>query len=236
MSEYINSGGGEQNIAQGEKPIGKQVNNYGVPPEVFAQYVSELGVTDSALTSFFKILEEQQAARSDLDSKLREIAFRHKELLLRFESVTSDDPQVQALKKQAGLAIENGEYDRADALLDQIDERHSNAIHQLHKLQAETAARLEKEQLGKAENLVSRAELQRLQYRYEKSAQYLQEAAAALPEGYKPEFDVKKLTNFLVIQHNLCCELRIGDQRTDKIHHEACDAAVPGVFNLRNIF
>ncbi|MCI5197539.1 MAG: hypothetical protein D3919_15230, partial [Candidatus Electrothrix sp. AW5] len=40
----------------------------------------------------------------------------------------------------------------------------------LHELRLETAAQLEKEQLAKAENLVSRADLQRLQYNYEQSA------------------------------------------------------------------
>ncbi|MCW5198442.1 hypothetical protein VU07_01600 [Desulfobulbus sp. F4] len=42
----------------GDHVISKQVNNYGLPPEVFEQYVSELGLTDSALACFFKILEE----------------------------------------------------------------------------------------------------------------------------------------------------------------------------------
>ncbi|MDU9048238.1 MAG: tetratricopeptide repeat protein [Candidatus Electrothrix sp. Rat3] len=199
---------GEQNNAQGDHATGKLVNNHGpvistsgnqspaihgpnatvnyniVSPEALAD-VRKLAVTESALASFFRILEEQQVARGDLDAKLREIAMRHVELLQRFEAVSSDDPEVQALKKEVGQAIENGKYDRADELLDQIDERHDNAIHQLHKLQAETAARLEKEQLGKAENLVSKAKLQEMQYRYKKAAEYWQEAATALPEGHK---------------------------------------------------
>jgi tetratricopeptide (TPR) repeat protein len=218
MGDNFDSNGGEQNIAQGDHSIGKQVNNhgpvisttgnqapavnaqgnvaitYGVPFEKYEQVRDECerlkveyGIKDAAFVSFFKILEQESIPCAEWGAKLPEIAFRHKELLLRFESVTSDDPQVQALKEQAGQAIDNGDYDRADALLDQIDERHNNAIHQLHKLQAETTARLEKEQLGKAENLASRARLQRLQYRYEKSAQYYQEAAAALPEGRKTE-------------------------------------------------
>ncbi len=162
----------------------------GIPPELFAQYVRDLGVTDSALASFFKILEEQQIPRGDLDSKLREIAFRYKELLLRFEAVTSDDPQVQALKKQARQAIENGDYDRADALLNQAKERDRAAVATLKASLAEQQAALEKRQLSEAQSCVSQAKLQRLQYRYEKSAQYLQEAAAALPEGRKAEWAV----------------------------------------------
>ncbi|CAK8723501.1 MAG: Tetratricopeptide repeat-containing protein [Candidatus Electronema aureum] len=187
MDNQFHSNGGEQNIAQGDHAIGKQVNNYGIQPEVFAQYVRELGVTDSALASFFKILEEQQVSRGDLDSKLREIAFRYKELLLRFEAVTSDDPQVKALKEQAKQAIENGEYDQADALLNQAKERDRAAVAKLKASLAEQQAALEKRQLSEAQSCVEQADLQRLQYRYEKSAQYFQEAAAALPEGYKKE-------------------------------------------------
>ncbi|MGX9726119.1 MAG: tetratricopeptide repeat protein [Candidatus Electronema sp. VV] len=187
MDNQFNSGGGEQNIAQGQNAIGKQVNNYGIPPELFAQYVRDLGVTDSALESFFKILEEQQIPRGDLDSKLREIAFRYKELLLRFEAVTSDDPQVQALKEQAKQAIEDGDYDRADALLNQAKERDRAAVATLKASLAEQQAALEKRQLSEAQSCVDQAKLQRLQYRYEKAAQYWQEAAAALPEGRKAE-------------------------------------------------
>jgi hypothetical protein len=48
-------------------------------PDVLAD-VRKLAVTDAALASFFKILKQEQVPRGDLDSKLREIAFRHKEL------------------------------------------------------------------------------------------------------------------------------------------------------------
>jgi len=208
---------------------------YGVPFEKYEQVRDECerlkvrdGIKDAAFVSFFKILEQESIPCAEWGAKLPEIAFRHKELLLRFEAVTSDDPQVQALKEQAGQAIADGEYDRADALLNQIDERHNNAIHQLHKLQAETAARLEKEQLGKAENLVSRAKLQRLQYRYEKSAQYFQEAAAALPEGYKAEraaclggagYDLLRIARYAnalyLYEQSLSIRREIGDWKSE---------------------
>ena len=179
--------GSEQNIVQGNNAIDKQVNNYGVPLEQYDRIKKELDVGDAALTSFFRILKQGKVPREDWGSRLPEIAFRYKELLLRFEAVSSDNPEVQALKREAKQAITNDEYDRADELLDQIDERHDKALEQLYTLQAETAERLEQEQLAKAVNLVSRAWLQRLQYNYEQSVQYWQEAAAALPEGHEAE-------------------------------------------------
>ena len=79
-------------------------NTSGVPPEIFAKYVTELAVTDSALASFFKTLEEEQVPLSDLDAKLREIAERYKELLKQMQTIQY--PQVlhetqQAVKSQS---------------------------------------------------------------------------------------------------------------------------------------
>lgn len=201
---------GEQNNAQGDNPVGKQINNYGpvtstsgnqspaihgpnatvnynnVSPEVLAD-VRKLAVTESALASFFRILEEQQVARGDLDAKLREIAMRHVELLQRFKAVQSDDPEVQYLKEQAEDAIKTGAYDQADMLLAQAKERDRAAVARLKESLAEQQAALEKRQLSEAASCVEQAKLQRLQYNYKKSAQYYQEAAATLPERYKTE-------------------------------------------------
>lgn len=218
MDNQFDSGGGEQNITQGDHAIGKQVNNhgpmisttgnqapavnaqgnvnitYGVPFEKYEQVRDECerlkveyGIKDAAFVSFFKILEQESIPCAEWGAKLPEIAFRHKELLLRFEAVQSDDPQVKTLKEQAGQAIENGEYDRADALLNQAKERDRAAVATLKASLAEQQAALEMRQLSEAASCVDQAKLQRLQYRYEKSAQYWQEAAVALPEGRKRE-------------------------------------------------
>ncbi|MCI5177918.1 MAG: hypothetical protein D3911_01090 [Candidatus Electrothrix sp. AW3_4] len=98
----------------------------GISPEDFARYAGELAVTDAALASFFKILEEQPVPRSDLDAKLREIAARYKELLHEVEAVQSTDPQVVKLKSEAKQAIEEGRYSRAAKLLKDIKERPLN--------------------------------------------------------------------------------------------------------------
>ena len=175
--------------AQGDVTI-----TYGVPFEKYEQVRDECerlkikdSISDAAIASFLRILNQENIPCAEWGAKLPEIAFRYKELLLRFEAVTSDDPQVQALKEQAKQAIENGDYDRADALLNQAKERDRAAVATLKASLAEQQAALEKRQLSEAQSCVEQAELQRLQYRYEKAAQYWQEAAAALPEGHKAE-------------------------------------------------
>jgi tetratricopeptide (TPR) repeat protein len=164
MTNHFDSKGGTQPIAQGDNPIGQLNNNYGVPYEAYGALAGKLAVTEAALASFFKILEEQQVPLHDLDSKLREIATQHKELLARLESVQSADPQVRALKEQAEQAIERGDYAQAEELLEDVANQHSIAA-------AETYAEL--------------ASLQRLQWHYEKAAAYWQKAAVLLPEEEK---------------------------------------------------
>ncbi|CAK8721319.1 hypothetical protein GMJAKD_10520 [Candidatus Electrothrix aarhusensis] len=187
MDNHFESKGGEQNIAQGENPIAKQVNNYGVPPETLISYAEEFGVTKSALASFFRILEQEQVPAWELDSKLREIAMRHKELLERFNTISSDAPEVRNLKAQAKDAIEDGRFAEAEDLLAQARERDRLAVARMKENIAEQQTAVEKRQLSEAESCAEQAQLQEMQYRYAKAAEYWQEAASALPEGHKSE-------------------------------------------------
>lgn len=86
MDNKFESNGGEQNIAQGSQAIGRQINTYGIPPEVFAEYAGKLSVTEAALSSFFNILGENHVPLHDIDKKLREIATNHKELLRKLQN------------------------------------------------------------------------------------------------------------------------------------------------------
>jgi hypothetical protein len=91
-----------------------------IPPELLDRYemVSRsFGVTDTALTTFFRILGERKVATEDLDAKLREVAARHLTLLKQAEPSTDDDPEVAVIKKQAVAAIDAGDYVRAQGLL-----------------------------------------------------------------------------------------------------------------------
>src|SRR5262249_17481517 len=91
-----------------------------VPPELLDRFETvsrAFGVTDTALTTFFRILGEQKVATEDLDARLREVAARHLTLLKQAEASAADDPQVAAIKKEAVAAIGAGDYARAGDLL-----------------------------------------------------------------------------------------------------------------------
>ncbi|HEX5079502.1 MAG TPA: tetratricopeptide repeat protein, partial [Geminicoccaceae bacterium] len=93
-----------------------------IPPELLEkneQLAQRLGVTDMAVTTFFRIMGERKVAVEDLDAKLREIAARHLTLLKQIESLPGEDPQVASLKKEAGESIGAGDYVRAESLLRQ---------------------------------------------------------------------------------------------------------------------
>jgi tetratricopeptide (TPR) repeat protein len=231
MTNHFDSGGGDQNVGQGDHAIGKQVNvtqevrghgnavsgtgnvtvNYGgIPPALFAEYASKLAVTDSALASFFKILEEQQVPPGDLDSKLREIATQYKELLAR----VGDD---QAAKQ----AIEAGDYAKAEALLEDIARHHS---------------------LAAAGAYADNARLQRVRLRYAKAAAYWQKAAALLPEESKKEgslylhnagYDLDRVARYSEALPLYEQSLRISRELGDKSQEGATLNNIAGIYRAR---
>ena len=108
----------------------------GISEERHERLAEELGVTRSALRSFFKILEQQQVPPEDLDHTLRQIATSYKDLHAKLQRFTSDDPAVMALKQQARDALEAGEFARAEALLNEASAKDLEAAQQLQEMAA----------------------------------------------------------------------------------------------------
>ena len=130
-SQTFASGGGAMNSAQ-DHAVANQYNTYnGVSPELFAEYVKKLALTEEIVERFFTILEQRQTPRDEWDRKLQEIAAQYKELLRRLEFVQSEDPRVLELKAQARQAIEAGRFDEAETRLKQAEARDLRAIEQL---------------------------------------------------------------------------------------------------------
>jgi tetratricopeptide (TPR) repeat protein len=103
---------GSGNIVVG----GNLTINHEVSPELLAKYAKELGATEQVIRGFLSTLLEHDVPREQWDSKLREIAAQHKELLAR---VGND----QAAKQ----AIEAGDYAKAEELLEDAARRHTLA-------------------------------------------------------------------------------------------------------------
>jgi tetratricopeptide (TPR) repeat protein len=147
-----------------------------IPLDVYDLLSRQFGVTDLALTTFFRILGENKVATEDLDAKLREIAARHLTLLKQAEGSADDDPQVAAIKKEAVAAIGAGDYARADALLRRAfdaDVAIARRAQDVANRRLMTAAKT-KADLG---------ELDLTQLRYAAAAEDFQEAANLVPAG-----------------------------------------------------
>ena len=144
----------------------------------------QLGVTDTAVTNFFRILGERKVAIEDLDAKLREIAARHLTMLKKAEPVPGEDPHVEALKKEAIAAIAAGDYARAEALLEQASDADVVAGRK-----AQDAAKLAQDAASKAQDIANRrfvaaakakadlGQLKLTQLQYEAAAREFQAAA-----------------------------------------------------------
>jgi tetratricopeptide (TPR) repeat protein len=160
--------GGPQYNAAGDINI-----TQGLSPEQFQRLAGELAVTESALTSFFKILEQQQVAPEDLDHTLRQIATSYKDLQAKLQRFTSDDPAVMALKQQARDALEAGEFARAEALFNEASAKDLDVAQHLQDVAA-TCLR------SAAASRAANGDLKQMQLSYAEAATYYRQAVELL--------------------------------------------------------
>jgi tetratricopeptide (TPR) repeat protein len=160
----------------------------GIATEQFQRLAHELGVTNSALTSFFKILEQQHVPLEDLDAKLREIATHYQTLLVRVRTLSADDPQIAQLRDAAETAIHAGDFTRAEALLNETSARDLAAAQELQDLMT---TRL----LGAAEAKATNGALKMTQLAYADAAAYYRQAAALVE--HLPAGSEERLARFL---------------------------------------
>lgn len=128
--------------------------------------VEKLGVAKSAVSNFLKILQEQNIPLEDWDKKLREIAEDYQNLKAQTKRIQTNSLQGEQLKAQAEQSIEDGEFDQAEKLL--------NEIHQLN-MQAAAQNILFAAEADAANGALAATRLQ-----YQKSGEYYERAAQAM--------------------------------------------------------
>jgi len=169
----VKSGGDVNITGQGNITVTK---HYGVSEESYQKYVKELGVTEAALSNFFKILEQEKVPIQDLDKTLREIAGRYKELREKLEKFQSDDPAIKELKRKAKEALDAGNFDQAEKFLQEAKIRDIDAAKQLK----ESA---NKRMLSAAETMAEIGALKNAQLKYKEAAAYYKEAGRQFPKA-----------------------------------------------------
>jgi len=165
----VNTDGGDANI---------QVTNniYKVSDEEADRLSDELAITKSAVRNLFKILELNEVAPDDLDSELRKIAYSYKELEKRLANYEDSDPAVVSLRKQAQEALNEGDFEAVERLLNEASTIDLEAVEAL-----ELAARQRRISASKSMSDIGYLKLS--QMNYGEASKYFREAKDLLPEG-----------------------------------------------------
>lgn len=137
------------------------------------QISTEAPVERSAVATFLSILGEREVPTERLATALEEIAQRHLSLLQRLQTLTGDDPEVTTLRQRAAEAIQRGDYESADALLDEADNTDARAIEEQQQA-------LTRRRLSRATTLSERGEIALTTLRYRDAADHFQAAANLL--------------------------------------------------------
>jgi len=159
---------------------------YGISEEKFESLVSELGVTRVALKSFFNILEQQQVPLENLDSTLRDIAKRYKDLQGQLQALTSDDPAAEALKQSASIALDTGDFAQAERLLNEANQKDLERVQRLQGTIQHLQEERTKSLLSAAASTAALGALKETQLRYAEAATYYHQAVGlveSIPKG-----------------------------------------------------
>jgi tetratricopeptide (TPR) repeat protein len=135
----------------------------------------ELGISKEAIRQFLLILGEQQVPAEQLFSKLSEIAMNYNALRAQMGGALSNDPAVTEIVAEVQMAFDHGDFDRADALLLQVQGLQYDAVQVAAAAAAATQAR--------------RAQIAFMRLRYREAAILFADAAKRVP----PEDETKRL-------------------------------------------
>jgi tetratricopeptide (TPR) repeat protein len=175
----VTTSGSGTTVLQTRQGSSYVMNIHGISPEDYRRLAGELEVTESALKSFFKILEQQQVPREDLDSKLRDIAKQYKTLQGQLQAFTSDDPAMIARAREARKALEAGDFARAEKLLKELVEKDLERVQEFQEMTT-------KRQLSAAACNAALGRLMETQLQYAEAATYYRQAVelvGSIPKG-----------------------------------------------------
>ena len=139
-------------------------------------------VAIAAATDPLQKLNEKQQVR--IGEKLIEIALRYKDLLGQIVPSLGDDPEVTRLKSDAKAALDKGDLDRADKLLESVLEAQDEALERQREALERQQAAFEQQQLGAAATAAQRGEMALTRLRYREAAEHFAAAAHRVPPGH----------------------------------------------------
>ncbi len=173
-----------------------------------SELATQLGFTQGAVISFFRIVGEQDVPPEQIGTKLGEIAAKYRSLVDRWQVLDTADPATAALAAEAKAAIDAGHYDEADAALLRARDQEAAAARQAEQLARDAHQASEKRWLRVAETDGKRGDLAMTRLRYVDAAKYYAAAAGNVPATHKDERQG-------YLEQEASALLRQGDERGD---------------------
>lgn len=140
---------------------------------LIAALQQQLQLNQAQVVAFLKVAGEADVPPDGIAQALSEFAARYKELLAQVAAAPSSDPAIVTLKADARKALEDGDLDRADAILADVQAIQDRAAAQQARQAVTTRA--------------ERAAIARANLQYPKAAALFAEAASRLPAGENEE-------------------------------------------------
>jgi tetratricopeptide (TPR) repeat protein len=125
-------------------------------------------------------MQEREVPAGELDRRLREFAARYHELRLRLQELAPADPEVARIYKAAATAMEEGEFDRAEHLLNEGSDTDLAAA---RAAQHAARSRFLSAAAAKARN----GDLKRAQLAYAEAAVYYRQAVELTPQDARED-------------------------------------------------
>ena len=144
---------------------------------------ARLNVTEPAVRNMLRVLGEREVPPERLVGKLAEIAERHRELERRLAALEPEDPVVRGLLEDAGAAVEGGEYDRAERLLEEAEGTDLAAVRMADELARQAQEAADKRRLSAAATRAERGELALVRLDYRTTAEHFARAAGLVPDS-----------------------------------------------------
>jgi tetratricopeptide (TPR) repeat protein len=145
--------------------------------EILEHRAAEWEIPKAVLRKIFHILQQSQTEPECTDSALCELVMQYRELETELENYRSDDADIAALQRLAGMSLESGEFERTEEILNEAVRGSLEAAKQsknnkhIYLLSAAAAA---------AENGI----LKKLQLDYQEAANYFRKASKLVPADH----------------------------------------------------
>ncbi len=150
---------------------------------VIEELSAHLGVSRCATANFLRILGEKQVPLDQLAQKLSEIAARHVELLKTARLLEGINPELEGMKREIAVAIEDGHYGQADILLEQAVRRELEAAAQQRALVDALRGKVRQAETNAAKSEATRGDLHLARLEYAVAAENFVKAAEIAREA-----------------------------------------------------